>query len=109
LRGAAVTDYSRFYAELGRQIQVKRDKAGLTQQALASLVGLSRASIANVERGKQRLMLDTYLDLAAALKVAPAELLPDVSTSGSTKLLKLLKGRPRGEQEWIKSAIGSLD
>lgn len=48
----------------------------VTQEALAKLVGLTRTSLTNIEKGRQKILLHTFADLAAALRVAPAELLP---------------------------------
>jgi len=42
-----------YWAEIGRRIRDARVGAGLTQDELAGAVGLTRASIANVEAGRQ--------------------------------------------------------
>jgi transcriptional regulator with XRE-family HTH domain len=94
-----------FYAEVGQRIRHARDRRGLTQEGLASLVALTRTSITNIEKGRQKLLLHTLVDLATALQVAPADLLPPVTTAGEQELDTLLKGRSRKEQQWIKSTV----
>jgi transcriptional regulator with XRE-family HTH domain len=64
-----------FYREVGGRIeQARRDRA-TTQQDLASAVGLSRASIANVESGKQRTPAHILLAISQVLVVDAAWLL----------------------------------
>lgn len=100
-----MTDERRFYAEVGRRIKTAREKRGLTQQALASMISLSRASLANIERGKQKTLLDTFVDLATALQLPPNKLLPDVQSSTEAVVEELLKDRPRYEREWVLSGM----
>lgn len=98
----------RYYAEVGRRIRDARDRSGMTQEALSSMVGLSRTSVTNIERGRQKLLLHTLRDIAAALGVAVAQLLPDQSSAGpQPELEELLKGRPVSERMWIESALRS--
>jgi DNA-binding XRE family transcriptional regulator len=54
-----------------------RSQLGLTQNALATRLGISRASVANIEAGRQRIALHQAIDFAAALDVSSVtELLP---------------------------------
>ncbi len=48
----------------------------MTQADLSKHIGLSRASIANIEAGRQAVMLHQMLAFSAALAVPPIELLP---------------------------------
>ena len=53
-----------------------RVEAGLTQEQLAEKSGVSRATIANIERGSQAfLKSSTIIKLADALKLDPSVLL----------------------------------
>lgn len=67
-----------FYADVGRRVRAFRTKLGLTQEQLGGFLDppTTRVSIANVESGKQRILSHTLVQLAAALKVEPTELLP---------------------------------
>ena len=98
-------DQNAFYAEVGSLIRRAREARGLTQQALASLASLTRVSVTNIEMGRQKIMLHTLVDFAAALKVAPGELLPTVTHTNEHMLDELLRDRQPDEQEWILSAM----
>lgn len=61
----------------GKAVALRREELELTQAELAGLVGMSRASIANIEKGRQNVLLHHAYDLAAALKMAKVgDLLP---------------------------------
>ena len=64
------------YRLVGMRIQTLR-RDHLTQEELADLVGLSRASIANLEAGRQRVPLHHLFGIAEALGTSVADLLPD--------------------------------
>lgn len=49
----------------------------MTQEALATVVGVSRASIANIETGNQQITARMLWDVATALDVPPGDLLPE--------------------------------
>jgi transcriptional regulator with XRE-family HTH domain len=68
-----------FYVELGRRVRQARERAGLTQDVLAARVSLSRTSVTNIERGRQKVLLHTLCGLAEALGVAPVALLPEAA------------------------------
>lgn len=57
------------YVAIGQRVLEERTRAGWTQNDLCCQVGLSRTSIANIELGRQRLMLHQILALADALSV----------------------------------------
>lgn len=64
-----VMDEAGIYIEIGRAISVRRRTFKLTQADLAQRVGISRASIANIEVGRQRLLVHQLYLLAAALEL----------------------------------------
>lgn len=66
-----------FYHNVGLLIREARKKANnMTQEALASSVGLTRTSLTNIEKGRQKILLHTFTRIAAALNVEPSDLLP---------------------------------
>lgn len=68
------------YQQFGARLAAERRRAGLTQAELARTVGLSRASIANIEGGKQRVFLDQVVALASAVGLSDlASLVPYLS------------------------------
>src|SRR5262249_32483599 len=65
------------YEHIGAVIRRGRRKfkPRLTQEALARRVGISRASLANIETGRQSVLVHQLYALAAALDLAPADFL----------------------------------
>lgn len=53
----------------------------MTQAELSERVGLSRASVANIEAGRQAVMLHQVMAFSAALAVQPVELLPSAPSA----------------------------
>jgi transcriptional regulator with XRE-family HTH domain len=65
------------YKAFGRAIATRRRKLELTQAELAARVGMSRASVANIESGRQSVLLHHVYGLAEALDIAKvSDLLP---------------------------------
>jgi len=65
------------YKEFGRLLKKNRTEAGLTQEALAKRVGLSRTSITNIEKGRQHINLHMLYVLSDSIGVRPSGLMPD--------------------------------
>lgn len=68
-----------FYVELGRRIHQLRDARKLSQEELGRQLHppVTRASIANLETGKQRVLALTLVQFAKALGVRLQDLVPD--------------------------------
>ena len=71
------------YQAVGENIRRLRTARGLKQGDLAGLVGLSRASVTNVELGRQRLLVDQLFRFAEVLGCPPAALLPRAERSAT--------------------------
>lgn len=72
-------DNSMIYAALGELVRKHRVGQEISQGALGKRVGLSRASVANIEGGRQRIPLHHLYRLAQALGVNAHTLLPDLN------------------------------
>jgi DNA-binding XRE family transcriptional regulator len=77
-----VRDMEHFYADFGLRVAEVREKLNVSQGALARQVGLSRTSIVNIEKGRQRVLLHTALELADALGVSFDQLIPPPPEAG---------------------------
>ncbi len=77
MRVLEVSNLDGFYAVVGGLIGEARERRNVAQEALASLVLLSRTSLTNIERGRQKVRLHTLCRLAAALEVTPCRFLPN--------------------------------
>lgn len=102
-----MNDSKTFYAEVGKRVREARDKSGLTQEALATQVSLTRVSITNIEKGRQKILLHTFVDIATALHVEPTGLLPIEPSNTDSRLDELVKGLPEAERDWVKSTVAS--
>lgn len=68
------------YKAFGAAVATRRRQMKLTQAALAAQVRMSRASIANIESGRQNVLLHHAYDLATALGFSTVhDLLPKLS------------------------------
>lgn len=72
-------DDSKIYAALGELVRKHRETQEMSQEALGKRIGLSRASVANIEKGRQRIPLHHLYRLAQALGVNAHTLLPDLN------------------------------
>lgn len=70
-------DEATLYASFGRLVRQHRERLDMSQSQLAKHVRLSRASVANIESGRQRIPLHQLFRLGRALKVDAGALLPD--------------------------------
>jgi ribosome-binding protein aMBF1 (putative translation factor) len=75
----AVIQCERPYVLFGEAVRAARFDRGWTQQDLADALKLSRGSIANIEVGRQRVLLSDVFDFAKVLKVSPKWLFNAVS------------------------------
>lgn len=88
------------YPVIGEHIRRRRKLLKLTQEKLAPRLGISRASLANIETGRQRLLVDQLFAVAEALNLAPSDLLPtpksaDTSAPGKLPLPKDLNAKQK--------------
>jgi transcriptional regulator with XRE-family HTH domain len=70
--------------ELGRRVRERREKAKLSQEQLASLAGLDRSYIGQIETGRRNSNLETLCKLAIGLGIDLATL---------TRRLETYRGR----------------
>lgn len=60
---------------LGSAIRARRNRLGISQEALAELAGLHRTYIGGIERGERNVAVLNLLRLARALRTRPSKLL----------------------------------
>jgi transcriptional regulator with XRE-family HTH domain len=89
------------YPAIGRRIQQKRRECELTQEQIGRLLvpPVTRASVANIETGKQRLLVHTWLQLAAIFDVGPEALLPPSEVSGTEQPAQTIEQELRQKLE----------
>ena len=70
----------------GANMRRYRTAAGLSQEAVAERMGIDRAHISSIERGRQNATLLTLWNAAEALGVRPADLLDDTTSTPEPEL-----------------------
>ena len=75
------------YKILGMRIREQRRLLGLTQERLAIQLNVSRASLANIETGRQKVLVHHLYRLANKLDVKITDLLPDPEEFGDVQTL----------------------
>jgi len=71
------------YQLIGGIIKQKRNALGMKQDVLAGKLTISRGSLANIETGRQRILVHQLYEFAEALDLAPNDLLPPVEKASS--------------------------
>lgn len=74
--------FRRLQRRLGARVKTERQARAMTQDELASRIGLTRSSVANLETGRQNMTLETLYRLSQEFGVSPGELLGEDAQSG---------------------------
>jgi DNA-binding XRE family transcriptional regulator len=69
---------NRLYAEIGDRVRAARDRISMSQGALAAGINLSRVSVVNIEKGRQRPPLHVLIDIGRVLEVDLTKLIPTI-------------------------------
>ena len=95
-----------FYIQLGLLIRKARIDADLTQQELADALVISRTSLTNIEKGNQRMLVHTLIDIAHSLGIKPIELLTDeIVITRPGAYAKMSGGRAKKESDFMNSIL----
>jgi transcriptional regulator with XRE-family HTH domain len=94
------------YTRFGRELRRVRRQKRMTQDDLAQRVNLGRTSIVNIESGRQRVHLHTFVDLAEALEISATELLPDEPES-VPEIADRVDTLPAPERDWVMRVVST--
>ena len=72
------------YKQIGEIIKSRRKTLGHKQEYLASKLGMSRGALANIETGRQRILVHQLYKFADVLELKPFDLLPPPSVNHSS-------------------------
>lgn len=95
-----------FYQRFGRHLRQARKAAGLSQADLAVAIKLTRTSISNIEKGRQKVLLHTFVEMLHVLNVKPGKLLP---VSQPLSFAPGLNSLARDERDFVKRGLGQRD
>jgi XRE family aerobic/anaerobic benzoate catabolism transcriptional regulator len=93
---------SSFLATVGARVRAVRDSRGMSRRELSERSGVSERFLAQLESGQGNISLARFAEVAAALSVAPAELLAGTEQAGGRAPVALLGVRGAG-----KSSVGA--
>ena len=98
---------SQLHAAFGQLVVAHRRRlGGMTQAELGRRIGLSRASVTNIEHGRHHVSLEQVYRIAVALQVTPQVLLPSVmQETAASRMAEIL---PPGLEEELVEWADSL-
>ena len=65
------------FGAIGNKLLAIRKQAGLTQNEVAELAGLSDRTYADIERGTVNMRIETILRICKALRITPDDILTE--------------------------------
>ncbi|HEX3462583.1 MAG TPA: helix-turn-helix transcriptional regulator [Candidatus Elarobacter sp.] len=68
------------YEAIGAAIAAARRDKRISQEQLATALGLSRGSVSNIEAGRQKMLVHTLMQAALYLGIPATQLIPDANT-----------------------------
>lgn len=89
------------HRRIGALIAMRRNELRLSQEQLAASVGISRASLANIERGRQSVLVHHIYSIGRALDLDPRALLPEVEEHSEPTGLPLPKDLKPEQKEIV--------
>ncbi len=106
-----------FYQKLGENLKEARIKSEKSQEALAKSMGLSRVTVVNIEKGRQKVMVHNLVEAANFLNVNIGSLIPnqqdapklndDVITKINKKFTDELKAN--SVQDFVRATFSSIN
>ena len=103
---AAMAD-DRVHERFGKNVRMRRMRAGLTQDQLAATIGLSRTSIANIEQGRQQVLLHHAWAIARALAAESIdELIGLAIPVADARKLALPEDMDPAYADWARVVVG---
>jgi transcriptional regulator with XRE-family HTH domain len=83
-----VTDKEKagFYSKIGSNIKAAREKKEVKQHVLAEMLGLSRASVVNIEKGRQHVTMHTLWQISILLSTHFSDFIDGLSQHTETKV-----------------------
>lgn len=106
------SDINSVYKLVGNNIRTIREGNDYSQIELADLLGITRSSIINIEKGRQRCTIDKVIEIAIIFKSNYSDILPDKLNLKKEleriTLLRLKEDKARVEIRKLQSQIKKL-
>ena len=97
--------HSDFYGRFGQQLRQARIAAGLSQADLAVAIGLTRTSVSNIEKGRQKVLLHTFGKILETLRAQADDLLAVYQSSADSQAMNCLA---HDERAFVERGLGTL-
>lgn len=108
--GSGCMSLEPLYRTIGSVIRAKRRQRDWSQEVLAEKLKISRGTLANIEAGRQRVLVHQLYAIAAAFELKPAELLPaPVTVTGTPEAFPLPEGLNAQQKEQLARLIQSAN
>ena len=104
-----MTDEGNFYKNLGQLIRDFRKKEKISQETLATHLGLSRISVVNIEKGKQKVQIYTLYLISKYLKISMNNLMPELSVDIITNKVMEKVNKAGGDISSMEKLQGFID
>src|SRR5690349_1853796 len=92
------------YTQIGKSIRGVRERLKIKQTDFAKLLEISRASVVNIEKGRQYPPLHLIFGIAKALKVKVTDLVPELESIEPSEIDKSINENIRSYlNKWIKA------
>lgn len=92
-----------FYWRFGQQLRQARIAAGLSQADLAVAVDLTRTSVSNIEKGRQKVLLHTFDKILGVLNAQADDLLTGQQRATTPNAMSRLA---HDERAFIERGLG---
>lgn len=99
------------YGLIGATIRSKRRERDWSQELLAQQLGISRAALANIEAGRQRILVHQLYAFAEALDLKPDQLLPvarELTPVGDAMRMQMPDNLTAEQVKQIAALIGTI-
>jgi transcriptional regulator with XRE-family HTH domain len=95
----------------GQLLAKRRKRAGISQERLADILGLTRTSVTNIEQGRQPVQLHTLFTIADALGIEPTDLMPTAPELSSQSPIELeqFKSLSAKTSRWLVNLASDVD
>jgi transcriptional regulator with XRE-family HTH domain len=106
-----MVDSKLLYPLIGKEITRLRKNKNWTQTDLAKAVSLTRTSITNIEKGRQKILVNTLWDIAEQFNIHPSKLLPKQIIAPSSVVVEVdkAKGLSDDNRKLIKQLIAEQE
>ena len=98
---------ARLYSLVGNLIRSSRLQEGISQDKLARAINLTRSSVTNIEKGRQKILLDTLWQIAGILKKPIMNFIPPPEEVNMSLVEQLPDNTPTGVKTFINELVDS--